>query len=83
MGTDVNATNGSAVNVNWTVIPMPSGAKIAYVTQHGKYLGSVQFDVVDKAALEVLGSMFQQFCAQQAGGIQIAGASALAGMRMS
>lgn len=83
--TDGNGkTNGSnkAQNVNMHMVPAPGGGKLVLFTAE-KYLGSVTFDVADKEALKVVGDIFQQFCAQQVGGIQIAGANAVPGMRTS
>jgi hypothetical protein len=62
-------------------IPTTSGGKLRFVTSHGKYLGSVEFDCVDTAALLIMGNQFQAYAAQHGGGIQIAPSTA--GLRTS
>lgn len=62
----------TAPNVLIYQIPQQNGAKLRFVTPQGKYLGSVEFDVVDAESLILVGNQFQAYAAQQAGGVQIA-----------
>lgn len=71
------------LQVHTHVVPQPGGAKLVFMTSQGKYVGTVTFDAADPSSLAVLGSLFQQFCSQQAGGIQVVGANSVPGLRAS
>lgn len=72
---------GPAPEIMIYQIPTQGGAKLRFVTSHGRYLGSIEFDAVDAQALLILGSQFQGYAAQQTGSIQIA--TAAPGLRTS
>ena len=77
--TDPSGNGQVAVNAH--VVNPQSGTSIRFTAANGAYLGSITFDAVNREALGVIGNMFQQWCSQQAGGIQVAGAGTLNGLR--
>ena len=80
MSVPANGTE-QQVTVKMHGIQMPSGAKLRFTQSDGTYLGSIEFDAINSQALGLIGNMFQQFVAQQTGGIQLATAGAVPGLR--
>ena len=55
--------------------------KIVFCTSNGQYVGSISWENTQGAEfLKIMADQFQAYASQQAGGIQIAGASALGGL---
>lgn len=79
----MNVSGNTQVAILRTVIPHPNGAKVVYTTVQGAYLGTIVFDASNLESLVALGNDFQAFCAQQGSAIQVAGAGALAGLKLS
>lgn len=77
--------NGSApaATVNAHFVPAPGGGKLVLLTSEGKYVGTITFDAADAGFLGILGNFFQQFATQQSGGIQLAAANSVPGLRAS
>ena len=75
----IGQTDKPKVNVH--VIGVPNGARLVFVTNDGKYLGTLEYDAASPDVVGVIGNLFQQFAAQQSGGIQIA--NGVPGLRVS
>lgn len=73
--------NGHPESLQVSVLPQPSGAKLVVTTTAGRYLGSVQYELSDPAALPALVAVLGQFAAQQSP-IQVAPANAVPGIKV-
>lgn len=69
------------VQVKAHLIPKPGGGILRLATTAGDYVGSIEFDTASPQALQAMANWFQAWVAQQAGGIQIASGSGIAGLR--
>jgi hypothetical protein len=69
------------LKVNAHFIPKPAGAIVRFTASNGSYIGSIEYDAANPQALIAMANAFQAFAAQQTGGIQIAPANGIAGLR--
>ena len=71
----------ATVQVKAHFIPKSGGATLRFTTTNGDYLGSIEYDVATPQMLAPIANIFQNWAAQQTGGIVMSNGAAIPGLR--